>query len=224
MKKNLIKILLVVLTISALAIFANVVLAEQGTFDTYKDFLNQAGSKGTYNVDLQGQEGYFDTLLGKVIMTVISFTGLIFLGLIIYSGIQWMTAGGNEEKVSEAKKRTLNGVIGLAIALLAFILTNALFTYFDQRFLKQPEGGVETPPGATCEQTDGICVTSIEGCSANYEEINYPCAQGYVCCLRGIEDTCENNGGTCVTYEEGCYENPPLDYPCAQNDLLCCPR
>ncbi|GEM_PF-549505 len=184
MKKNLIKICLIISIISVMATFATAILATgQGTFDTYKDFLNQAGTKGTYNVDLQSDETYFDTLLGRIIMTVISFTGLIFLGLIIYSGVQWMTAGGNEEKVSEAKKRALNGVIGLAIALLAFILTYALFNYFDQRFLSQPDAGLENPPGATCEQVEGVC-TNFEGsCPPDTLEMNYQCPQGLYCCV-----------------------------------------
>ena len=50
-----------------------------------------------------------------------------------------MTAGGNEEKVTKARTRVINGIIGLAITVLAFILTNALFNYFSQRFLGPEE-------------------------------------------------------------------------------------
>lgn len=124
-KKNLIKICLLVLTVSAIALVANVVEAQNsGTFQTYQDFLRQAGDKGTYNVGLQSQETYFDTLLGRIIMTVISFTGLFFLGLVIYSGVQWMTAGGNEEKVKKSSTLMTQAAIGLSIVLFAFLITN----------------------------------------------------------------------------------------------------
>ena len=33
---------------------------------------------------------------------------------------KWMTAGGNEEKASEARKLIISGVIGLVIILAAF--------------------------------------------------------------------------------------------------------
>ena len=185
MKKNIIKICLLVLIVSSLAIFASAILTAQAdTFSTYQDFLRQAGEKGTYAVTLQSDETYFDTLLGRIITTIISFTGLIFLGLIIYSGVQWMTAGGNEERVEEAKKRTLNGVIGLAITLLAFVLTYALFNYFDERFLKDPRtGSVANPPNSTCEQIEGICFNFEGGCPDGTTEMSYLCPPGLHCCV-----------------------------------------
>lgn len=48
-----------------------------------------------------------------------SFVGLVFVIIILYAGFQWMTAGGNEEKVSKAKKLLTNGVIGVGIVLLS---------------------------------------------------------------------------------------------------------
>ena len=114
--------------------------------DTYRDFLETAGKIGTYQTEVQGQNAFLDTFLGQLITTVLSFVGVFFLGLTIYSGFQWMTAGGNEEKVATARTRVINGIIGLAIALLAFIITNTLFTYFNDRFLTTPSGNVEDVP------------------------------------------------------------------------------
>jgi hypothetical protein len=37
-------------------------------------------------------------------------------------GFEWMTAGGNEEKTTEARKRIIAGVIGLAIILSAYAI------------------------------------------------------------------------------------------------------
>lgn len=42
----------------------------------------------------------------------------------VYSGILWLTAGGNEDQVADAKQRIKNAVIGMLIALSAFIITN----------------------------------------------------------------------------------------------------
>ncbi|MDP2586270.1 MAG: pilin [Candidatus Komeilibacteria bacterium] len=202
-KKNLIKICLLILTVSAVALVANVVLAQNpGTFQTYQDFLNKAGREGTYNVDLQSDESYFDTLLGRIIMTVISFTGLFFLGLVIYSGFQWMTAGGNEEKVEQAKKRILNGVIGVAITLLAFILTYALYSYFDQRFLKDPGTGIETPP--TGEEPYQISCDELnnDGANGRFACVNNPrVCDGQDGIIIDAEDASCPNQATCCFYE-----------------------
>ena len=142
MKKNIKFSLLIII----LLIFAFILTSNALAFtENFKNFLSEAGQTGTYQVGQQGQVGFIDTFLGKLITTIISFVGVFFLGLTIYSGFQWMTAGGNEEKVTKARTRVLNGVIGVAIALLAFVITNTLFNYFNQRFLTAPQATVELP-------------------------------------------------------------------------------
>ncbi|MFC1613614.1 hypothetical protein ACFL23_04815, partial [Patescibacteria group bacterium] len=54
---------------------------------------------------------------------ITSFIGVLFFIQTIVGGIQWMTAGGNEEKVTSAKTRFTNGIIGIAIVLSAYIIT-----------------------------------------------------------------------------------------------------
>jgi TRAP-type C4-dicarboxylate transport system permease small subunit len=59
------------------------------------------------------------------------FLGIIAVGIILFAGFKWMTAGGSEEKTSEATKLMTSGVIGLIIILSAwgiayFILENAV--------------------------------------------------------------------------------------------------
>ncbi|MDD5043828.1 MAG: pilin [Patescibacteria group bacterium] len=59
------------------------------------------------------------------------FLGLVFLGVIVYAGFVWMTAGGNEQNIEKAKKLLFNGVIGIAIVLLSvsiwiFIVENVI--------------------------------------------------------------------------------------------------
>jgi hypothetical protein len=40
----------------------------------------------------------------------------------LLGGFKWMTAGGNEDKVGEAKKLITAGIIGLVIILAAFAI------------------------------------------------------------------------------------------------------
>ena len=54
---------------------------------------------------------------------------VIVLVIIIYGGFLWMTAGGNDEKVGEAKKWIFGGIIGLvfilsAYAIASFVISN----------------------------------------------------------------------------------------------------
>lgn len=67
-----------------------------------------------------------DTLLetvGSLINVLLGFLGVIFLILIIYAGLLWMTAGGAEDNVKKAKQILLNSVIGLVILLSAYAIS-----------------------------------------------------------------------------------------------------
>lgn len=51
----------------------------------------------------------------KIINIALGFLALIAVILILVGGFQWMTAGGNDDKVAKAKKLITNGLIGLII-------------------------------------------------------------------------------------------------------------
>ncbi|MCF7795382.1 pilin [Patescibacteria group bacterium] len=59
----------------------------------------------------------------KTINVVLQFLAVIFLALIILSGYQWMTAGGNDEQVGKAKSNLKNAVIGLVIILASWSIS-----------------------------------------------------------------------------------------------------
>jgi len=61
--------------------------------------------------------------IGNLIRVVLGFLGVIAVVIVLMGGFKWMTAGGNDEKVGEAKKTLIAGVIGLAIVLSAFAIT-----------------------------------------------------------------------------------------------------
>lgn len=51
--------------------------------------------------------------------------GLFFLSL-IWGGIVWMTAGGNDEKVKAGRSRIVSSMIGIAIVLLAYMIVSTI--------------------------------------------------------------------------------------------------
>lgn len=66
--------------------------------------------------------------IGLALKLVISFLGVIFLGLIIYAGSLWMTARGNEQDVTKAKEIIYGAAIGLVIILSAYAITQLAVT------------------------------------------------------------------------------------------------
>ena len=67
-------------------------------------------------------------IAASVINIVLGFLGIIAVGLILYAGFKWMTAGGSEDKITEARKLLFAGVIGLIIILAAFAIANFVLT------------------------------------------------------------------------------------------------
>ena len=59
----------------------------------------------------------------RIINTLLGLLGIVAVGIVLYGGFSYMTAGGEEEKVSRARKIIINGVIGLTIILSAFAIT-----------------------------------------------------------------------------------------------------
>lgn len=76
-------------------------------------------------------------IVGRIINMALGFLGVIAVIIIILGGFKWMTAGGNEDKVSEAKKLLGAGVIGLVIVLAAW----ALATFIVNSIYNATNGG-----------------------------------------------------------------------------------
>ena len=57
-----------------------------------------------------------------IIKKILGLLGVIALVIILYAGFKWMTAGGNEENVSTAKKILISALIGLVIILSSYAL------------------------------------------------------------------------------------------------------
>lgn len=64
----------------------------------------------------------------NVIKVMLSLLGIVFLTIIVLAGFKYMTAGGSEDKVSEALKGIRNGIIGLLIILMSYAITNFVTT------------------------------------------------------------------------------------------------
>ncbi len=87
-------------------------------------------SKAINGLDVAANEAYGNdkptdirVTIGKIVGSILSFVGVIFLILMIYGGFTWMIARGNEKEVETAKEIITNAVIGLIIVLAAYAIT-----------------------------------------------------------------------------------------------------
>lgn len=73
----------------------------------------------------------------KIIRLILSFLALIFLILILFSGFKWMTSGGNEETIKDARKNLINSTIGLVIILSAWTIATYFLYVFHKMIINQ---------------------------------------------------------------------------------------
>ena len=105
--------------------FIQSVSAEAKDVDEYAlDMLTNTAIKANIISDTNPNAPTAYQIIGSIINIVLGFLGVVFLALVIFGGITWMTAGGNQEKVQKAKTLVTQAAIGLAIVLFAFLLTN----------------------------------------------------------------------------------------------------
>ena len=104
---------------------ASPVLAQTTALDDAKAGLQVSATNATLT---NGTSSDIRVIVVNIVGYVLSLVGIIFLILIIISGIQWMTAGGNEDNVKKAKKTIINSAIGMLIIGAAYIITNNVFT------------------------------------------------------------------------------------------------
>lgn len=64
------------------------------------------------------------TTITSIINVALGLLGIIAVVIVLIGGFKWMTAGGNEEKVTEARKLIISGVIGIAIILSAYAIAS----------------------------------------------------------------------------------------------------
>ncbi|MBD3281830.1 hypothetical protein GF391_03730 [Candidatus Uhrbacteria bacterium] len=70
------------------------------------------------------------TIIGRIINIALGFVGVLLLIILLYSGYEYMTAGGDAEKVQNATKRIRNAIIGLIIIFLSFAIVNFIMGIF----------------------------------------------------------------------------------------------
>ncbi len=65
-------------------------------------------------------DGEFSSNITTLINSLLAILGLIAVGFLIYAGVLMVTAGGNDEQVTKARKIITYAVIGIVIIILSW--------------------------------------------------------------------------------------------------------
>lgn len=84
-------------------------------------------------------------LIGNIIKVILSLLGVVLVVMIIWSGVQWMTAGGEKGDVQKAKDRLQNAIIGLVIVVAAYALANFIINSLNKAVSETGTSGTYIP-------------------------------------------------------------------------------
>jgi len=127
-KQYLSLLLLTVFLVPSLALAAGGLTGPDSNSAALTRLKNVLSDKDNLTFDVDNTtENTLTEYIGLLVNIVLGLLGVIFTILIIYSGYTWMTAGGNEDKVSKASTTIKVAIIGLLIVIGAFAIWRFIF-------------------------------------------------------------------------------------------------
>jgi hypothetical protein len=85
-----------------------------------------ANAAWTTLTDTQGMQGDLKTIVTNVINWILGFAAVIAVLMLIWGGVQYLTAGGSPDNTKTAKSTIIHAIEGLVIIGLAYALVNTV--------------------------------------------------------------------------------------------------
>lgn len=139
--------------------------------------LKEAGGKlGAMSGQGVALSGNFGGVTGTVVAMALSLVGTIFFVLMIYGGFVWIKSAGREDEITRAKKIVITAIVGLAVVLSSYAITNFVLN----RLAGQPATGGNSN---SCADLKGNCA-GVTACTSDVGVAveGTDCPENKVCC------------------------------------------
>lgn len=133
--------------------------------------LEDVGKGGGYKTS--GSESELLTIVNTSVTIGLSLIAVIFLAMMFYAGLRWMTARGNEELVERARNTLIAAAIGFIIVVASYGISRFIF-----------EQMARSGTGNSCVDAGGVC-GEISACPKSYYDVtkDYACSKSSeLCC------------------------------------------
>jgi len=141
----------------------------------------------------------------EIVKSLFGVLGLTFFVLIIYAGIKWMTARGDEEVITKARDTIFAAVIGLSVILASYAITNFITTRILNGVSETTSSSGSGNGGTMGGEPLGCCTDWGPGADffAGSGVPAYRITTLSDCQLQG--DAPEPDGYSCVGPKQGCW-------------------
>jgi len=167
------------------------------------------------NFKVGGKKEIVPTSIGQYIMSIynyaISIVGIIAAVVIMIGGVMWITAGGNQSRITEAKAWISSSIIGLVLALSSFMILKTINPDLVKIKAITPTGikNISTSAEETAEQYASrqtkICNATNEGqkCQTSLGGLGF-CYSNICIQCKNINEPASNVGQCCYGLEWKC--------------------
>lgn len=108
---------LVLLCIAAFLYFTEQAAAQQIANEALTNLQPVASGAGVQ------QSGTVETSIGEIVRIMLGISGIFFFALMVYAGIRWILARGEEQQIDEARRTLVAAIIGLCIMIGAYAIS-----------------------------------------------------------------------------------------------------
>ncbi|MFH1145581.1 MAG: IPT/TIG domain-containing protein, partial [bacterium] len=118
--------------------------------------------------------GNLKVTIVAVIRVLLGLIGLAAVVLVMYGGYKYMTSQGEAEKVKSAKRLIQSALVGLAIVILSFAITQFVYN-----FVSESAGGVDDSNPNACQGATYCCagVPSEVACTVFNRQVSFTVAK-----------------------------------------------
>ena len=114
---------------AGVTLISNPASAANNTAITANELLGVGGGSNQTIGEVAGLgSANLQEVIARIIRAILGFLGVVAVVIILWGGFKWMTSGGEETKVKDARKLILMGIVGLAIVLSAWAIATFVIT------------------------------------------------------------------------------------------------
>lgn len=142
---------------------------------------------GSSNLNIYGTD--VPKILGGVVGTALSLVSVVFFLLLIYGGVVWMTARGDESKTQKGMDIIIAAIVGVIMILSAYLITSFILGAAS----KDSSSADTSKTDVACTQKQGQCqdnataatVCKVQDKDGKYEAklCNSKSSSKYLCCV-----------------------------------------
>lgn len=81
--------------------------------------------------------GAISQFLSNFIVLLFSIAIIVLVFMLVWAALEWLTSGGDKEKIEAARKRILNAIIGIILFAVAFAIIRILGVFTGFTFFKE---------------------------------------------------------------------------------------